>query len=185
MCGGGEGYPNYKERIRVKNTTYIDKFEKYLNKVSDYGVGIGQIGVFLMILIIFIDVVGSQLFRKPIYGAGDMVGIIQLLAISIAIPMGLLTGVHPRVIFFVNLLGTRARKIIVALTPILGIVLFVLLTGMTFKLAQQYQRTKEFIGNLEFPLYPFIYLTGAFFAVCCIVWLLLCLLSFHSDGRKL
>lgn len=169
----------------MKNTTYIDKVERYLNKVSDYGVGIGQIGVFLMILIIFIDVVGSKLFRKPIYGAGDIVGIIQLLAISIAIPVGLLTGVHPRVTFFVNLIGKGARKIITALTPIVGTVLFAFLTGMTFKLAQQYQRTNELIGNIEFPLYPFIYVAAVFFAGCCIVWLFLCLLSFHSDGRKL
>jgi len=164
---------------------YIEKYEKYITKISGYGTAIGQVGVFLMIVLIFFDVVGAKLFRMPIYGAGDVVGIIQLLAISVAIPMGILTGVHPRVTFFVNLLGSGARKIITALTPILSTILFALLTWMTFKLGQQYQRTNELIGNIEFPIYPFIYMAAVFFAFSCIVWLLMCLLSLRSDGRKI
>ncbi|MBN2538884.1 MAG: TRAP transporter small permease subunit [Deltaproteobacteria bacterium] len=152
--------------------------------MSDYGVGIGQIGVFLIIVIIFFDVTGSKLLRKPIYGAGDMVGIIQLLAISIAIPLGLLKEVNPRVTFFVNLLGRRIRNVLSVSVNVLGILLFALLTGMTFRLAQQYQRTNELIGNIDFPLYPFIYIAGFCFAIGCIVWLLQCLISLRPEGRN-
>lgn len=156
----------------------------YSNKVFDYGAGVGQVGLFLIIIVIFFDVVGAKLFRMPIYGAGDIVGITQLLAVSIALPQGLIKGVHPRVTFFVNFLGARAQRVLEFLMNVIGTLLFALLTVMTFKLALQYQGTNEFIGNISFPIYPFIYLAAFFFAFGCLAWLLSCLLTLRLCGRS-
>jgi TRAP-type C4-dicarboxylate transport system permease small subunit len=156
----------------MENTTQKEKSHGYLNRFSEVASGIGQIGLFLMIAIIFVDVVGVKVFRKPIYGAGDIVGIIQLLAIPLAIPLALMEDIYPRVTVILDRLGARAKGILFKLHAVLGVILFSLLAVTTFFIAREYHASKELVGNFQFPIYPFIYITSFLFAIVAIVWLL-------------
>jgi TRAP-type C4-dicarboxylate transport system permease small subunit len=156
----------------MDNTTQKEKNQGYLNRFSEVASGIGQVGLFLMIAIIFVDVVGVKSFRKPIYGAGDMVGIIQLLAIPLAIPLALMEDIYPRVTVVLDRLGVRAKGILFKLHAIMGVILFALLSVTTFCIAREYHASKELVGNFQFPIYPFIFITSFLFAIVAIVWLL-------------
>lgn len=156
----------------MENTAQKEKVHGYLNRFSEVASGIGQVGLFLMIVIIFVDVVGVKVFRKPIYGAGDIVGVIQLLAISLAIPLALMEDIYPRVTVVLERLGTGARGVLFMLHAVLGVILFALLAVTTFIIAQEYYESNELVGNFQFPVYPFIYAASILFAIIAVVWLL-------------
>jgi TRAP-type C4-dicarboxylate transport system permease small subunit len=168
----------------MKNTMHIGKWERHLKKMSEFCVGMGQIGIFLMIAVIFFDIVGVKTIGKPIYGGGEIVAIIQLLAISLALPMGLFQEVFPKVTLLTDLLGTRMKKFFAVLNSVICMILFSLITGMTFKFAHEYQISDELIPNINLPLYPFVYIAGFAFIIASIVWLLKFFLLLHATDKR-
>lgn len=167
----------------MKNTGYIGKLTRALKKVSEFCFGMGQIGMFLMIVVIFIDIVGVKTINKPIYGGGEIVAITQLLVIALALSTGVLQDIFPRVTLLTDLFGAGMKTFFAVLNSVICMVLFFLLTGMTFRLAREYQKSDELIANINLPFYPFIYAVGVAFVVASLVWLLKCLLLWNPTAK--
>lgn len=167
----------------MNSTAYIGKLERHLKRVSQFCLNMGAIGIFLMIVVIFIDIVGGTTIRKPVYGGGEIVAIIQLLAISLALPTGLFQDIFPGVTLLTDLFGPRMKKLFAVLNSVICTILFSLITGMTFRLAHEYQTSDELIANINLPFYPFIYIAGFAFVIASIVWLLKCLLLLNPTAK--
>jgi len=125
---------------------------------------IGLIAFLFVMCITCIDVIGSKVFSKPVFGSIDMVMLGQLLAISFAASMMVILDRHIQVEFMVILLPRGLRNIIKSICHFLCFVLFVLIVWRLFAHGYSLQQGGEVTPTAYIPLFPFVY--GA--AVACI-----------------
>lgn len=147
------------------------KFEKRLNQMdkftrlsSRYIEWIGVIGILLMFLVNFIDVVGAKLFLWPVPGATEVISFSQIVAIAPAIAITLLLNRHIRVDFIVMRFPKRIRGAINSFSSFLSLVIFVLILWQSYLYGQSLQRAGEIGSTSHIPFYPFAY----FIAFCSI-----------------
>jgi TRAP-type C4-dicarboxylate transport system permease small subunit len=136
---------------------YLEKFESFNRRVSDWFERVGVCGLLLMMVITCADVVGAKLFRQPVYGALDIVMFAQLVAISFATAFALILGRHVAVEFFVILLPTRLQAVVEFVISFLGLILFALIVWRLAAYGYSLQIGGEVSATLRMPLYPFAY----------------------------
>ena len=95
------------------------KVEKWLNQLDKFTRGfsgslewVGVIGLLLMFLANFVDVVGAKLFLWPLPGATEVISFSQIVAIAPAIAFTLILGRHIRVEFIIDRFPKRIRAAI-------------------------------------------------------------------------
>src|SRR4030067_553729 len=95
------------------------KLEKWLNQLDRFTRGfsrslesIGVIGILLMFLVNFVDVVGAKLFTWPLPGSVEIISFSQIVAIAPAIAFTLILGRHVRVEFIIDRFPKRLRAAI-------------------------------------------------------------------------
>jgi TRAP-type C4-dicarboxylate transport system permease small subunit len=147
------------------------KLEKWLNQLDRFTRGfsrslesIGVIGLLLMFLSNFVDVVGAKLFLWPLPGATEVISFSQILAIAPAIAFTLILGRHIRVEFIIDRFPKRFRAAISSISSFLSLILFVLLVWQSYVYGQSLQKAGEIGSTSHLPFYPFAFLI----AFCCI-----------------
>ena len=164
----------------------LAKFEAFNRKVSKGIEWIGLIAIVLMMLTTTIDVLGAKLFKLPVFGALDMMMLLQLVAMSFAAAITLVIGRHVQVDFFVMLLPKRAQALVDCLVNLLGLILFALVVWRLILYGHDLQIGGEVSSTARIPFYPFTY--GAAFACIpvCLVYVCALLSSvqkvFHHDS---
>lgn len=164
--------------------TVLDKVEKYNHGVIKVIEVVGFAGLFAMMCITCIDVVGAKIFLHPVHGALDTVELAQLVAISFAAAAALLYGRHVKVEFFVALLPKRLQALTDLFAHGLGLFLFVLLVWQLIRLGHFLHLGREVSATARIPLFPLVY--GAAFALIplCVVFLLEMIKSFSRMVKK-
>ena len=162
----------------------LSKFEKFNHRLCSWFEWIGIAGILLIMVITCIDVVGAKAFKLPLLGAIDIVMLFQIVAISFAASMTLITGKHIQVEFFFNLLPKRAQAVINSIVLLLSLGLFILIVWRLGVLGYSFQSSGEYSATAYIPLYPFAY--GVAFASIpvCLILLLEFLKSLMERGRK-
>jgi TRAP-type C4-dicarboxylate transport system permease small subunit len=132
--------------------------------VSSVFEGVGVVAFLLMMVITTVDVVGAKAFLTPLPGSLDTVMLAQLVAMSFAVAMTLISGRHVAVEFFTPLLPKPMQKLAEVLVNALGLGLF-----MAHALAYRGLCPPAYAGRgdhptIRVPLYPFAW--GA--ALACI-----------------
>jgi len=143
---------------------WLDQLDKFNRASSRNLEWVGVIGIILMFLANFIDVVGAKLFLWPIPGATEVISFSQVLAIAPAIAFTLLLGRHIRVEFIIMRLPIRIRESICGFSSLLSLITFVLILWQSFVYGQSLQRAGEIGSTSHIPFYPFAYII----AFCCI-----------------
>ena len=156
---------------------WLNQLEKFTRGFSRSLEWIGVIGILLMFLANFIDVVGSKLFTWPLPGSVEIISFSQIVAIAPAIAFTLILGRHIQVDFIIAQFPTRIQAAISSIASLLSLILFVLLLWQSYLYGVSLQKSGE-IGSTSFlPFYPFAYLI----AFCCIpVCLVLLIEVFRS-----
>jgi len=149
----------------------LEKFARFNERLSSWIEWIGFAAIFLMVALTCVDVIGAKLFRTPVFGALDVMGIAQLIAISFAASMAHVLGRHVQVEFFVMLLPKRLQTAIDIFINILGFILFVLITWRVFAYAYHLQTGGEESMTARIPLAPFAYAAAVAFIPVCLVFL--------------
>jgi TRAP-type C4-dicarboxylate transport system permease small subunit len=149
----------------------LEKFEKFNRRLSGWIEWIGFLAIFLMVALTCVDVFGAKVFRTPVFGALDVMGIAQLIAISFAVAMALILGRHVQVEFFVMLLPKRVQAAVDIIINFLGLFLFVLIVWRLFAYAYHLQLGGEESMTARIPLAPFTYAAAAAFIPVCLVFL--------------
>lgn len=139
----------------------LDKFTRWFGRHLEW---VGVIGILLMFLVNFVDVVGAKLFLWPVPGATEVISFSQILAIAPAIAFTLLLGRHIRVEFIIDRFPKRIRGAINSFSSFLSLVIFVLILWQSFVYGQSLQRAGEIGSTSHIPFYPFAY----FIAFCSI-----------------
>jgi TRAP-type C4-dicarboxylate transport system permease small subunit len=123
-----------------------------------------MIGILLMFLANFLDVVGAKLFLWPLPGVTEVISFSQIVAIAPAIAFTLLLGRHIRVEFIIDRLPKRLQAAITSISSFLSLILFVLVVWQSYVYGQSLQKAGEIGSTSHLPFYPFAYLI----AFCCI-----------------
>ena len=136
---------------------FLEKFDKFNRMISSWLQWVGFAGLLVIVFITCIDVVGSKLFRMPVFGSIDIAMLAQLVAISFAAAYALIIGRHVKVEFFMVLLPKRVQAVIDSIIHLLGLFLFILIVWRLCVHGYSYQMGNEETSTARIPLYPFAY----------------------------
>lgn len=126
---------------------------------------VGIAGLLLMLLFTVIDVAGSTLLHKPLRGATEWVGYMQVIAIAGAVGIGFYANRHISIEFLLLHLPRRAKNVVTRFVSVVGIAFFVVLGRQSFTYGVSLQKSGEVSSTAHIPLYPFAY----FIAVSAII----------------
>lgn len=145
----------------MKWLNQLDKFTKGFSRSLEL---IGVIGLLLMFLSNFVDVVGAKLFLWPLPGSTEIISFSQVVAIAPAIAFTLILGRHIRVEFIIDRFPKRMRAVIMSISSFMSLILFVLILWQSYLYGQSLQKAGEIGSTSHLPFFPFAYLI----AFCCI-----------------
>lgn len=159
----------------------LDKFERFNRRLSSLFESVGLAGLLVMMAVTCIDVVGAKVFRRPLFGAIDIVVLSQIVAISFAAGMLLILGRHIQVEYFISRLPGRARAVITSVVSLLGLGLFSVIIWQLSVLGYAFKTSGEYSATASIPYYPFAYATAL---ASVPVWLAL-LLEFLKSLKRM
>ncbi|NIA19358.1 MAG: TRAP transporter small permease subunit [Xanthomonadaceae bacterium] len=129
---------------------------------------LSALSIMAMMLLTCADVV-LRLFKHPILGTYELVGLFGALTIALAIPATTLNKGHVAVDFLIDKLPPSARKIFTIITTLLSISLFALIAWQSFTYANILRSTGEVTLSLQMPFYPVVYVISAAALLVCVV----------------
>jgi len=147
----------------------IEKFKRFNERLSGWAEWIGFGGIFLMVAITCVDVIGSKLFLSPVYGSLDIMMMAQLIAISFAASMALIRNRHVQVEFFMVLFPKRLQAIVACLIQLLCLALFVFIVWRLFTHGLHLQAGGEETATAHIPMAPFSYASAVGIVAVCLV----------------
>ena len=156
---------------------YLDKVTTSFSRSLEW---VGVVGILLMFLVNFIDVVGAKLFLWPFPGAPEVISFSQIVAIAPTIAITLLLGRHIRVEFIIDRFPKRIRAAISSISSFLSLILFVLILWQSFLYGQSLQKSGEIGSTSHLPFYPFAYLIAFCSIPVCLAFLVEVLKSFNE-----
>jgi len=148
----------------------LEKFARFNETVGNWVESIAFGAVLLMVALTCVDVVGSKLFRLPVPGSLDMMMLAQLIAISFAGAMTLISDRHVSVEFFVALLPKRAQMVIDCAVQLICLILFVVIAWRLFTHGYHLQTGGEETPTIQIPMAPFSYAAAAATVAVCLVF---------------
>lgn len=161
----------------------LRKIEKFNRRLSTWFEWIGIAGIMLMMVVTCVDVVGAKAFKLPLFGALDVVMLFQIVAISFAASITLVSGRHIRVDFFFNIFPRCPRIVINSIVLFLGLGLFVLIVWRLGVLGYSFHSSGEYSATAYIPLYPFAYAAAFASIPVCLVLLVEFLRSLTKRRR--
>jgi TRAP-type C4-dicarboxylate transport system permease small subunit len=156
---------------------HLDKFTRSFSRSLEW---VGVIGILLMFLVNFVDVVGAKLFVWPFPGAPEVISFSQIVAIAPAIAITLLLGRHIRVEFIIDRFPERVRAAVSSISSFLSLILFGLIFWQSFLYGVSLQKAGEIGSTSHLPFYPFAYLIAFCSIPVCLVFLVEVLKSFNE-----
>jgi len=152
------------KRGKMKFEKWVNQLDKVTTSFSRSLEWVGVIGILLMFLVNFIDVIGAKFFLWPLPGSVEMISFSQIVAVAPAIAFALILGRHIRVEFIIDRFPKRIRAAISSISSFLSLLLFVLILWQSYLYGLSLQKSGEIGSTSYIPFYPFAYLI----AFCCI-----------------
>ena len=169
-----------RKRKRMKLEKWVIPLDKFTKTFSGSLEWVGVIGILLMFLVNFIDVVGAKLFLWPLPGSVEIISFSQIVAIAPAIAFTLILGRHIRVEFIIDRFPKRIRAAISSISSFLSLILFVLILWQSYLYGVSLQRAGEIGSTSHLPFYPFAYLIALCSIPVCLVFLMEVLKSLNE-----
>ena len=143
----------------------MTKITRQLVELMNY---LAALSIIAMMLLTCADVL-LRIFKHPILGTYELVGLFGALTIAFAIPATTLGKGHVAVDFMVEKLPATAQKICATIATLLGLSLFALIAWQSFLYANILRSSGEVTLSLEMPFYPVVYAISAASLLVCIV----------------
>ncbi len=143
----------------------MNKITRQLVELMNY---LAALSIIAMMLLTCADVL-LRLFKHPILGTYELVGLFGALTIAFAIPATTLSKGHVAVDFLVERLPALGQKICATIATLLGLLLFALIAWQSFLYANILRSSGEVTLSLEMPFYPVVYAISAASLLVCIV----------------
>ncbi len=117
-----------------------------------------------MMLLTVSDVI-LRMFRRPILGTYELVGLSLGVVISFSVPFTSWMRGHIYVDFVINKFPPPVTKVFNIATRCLGMVLFILIGVFLIRLAEEFYKSGEVTLTLKMPFYPVAFAIG----ICCLI----------------
>jgi len=169
-----------KKRKRMKFEMVLNHLDNFTKSFSRSLEWVGVIGILLMFLVNFIDVVGAKLFLWPLPGSVEIISFSQIVAIAPAIAFTLILGRHIRVEFIIDRFPKRIRAAISSVSSFFSLILFVLIIWQSYLYGVSLQKAGEIGSTSYLPFYPFAYLIAFCAIPVCLVFLMEVLKSLNE-----
>jgi len=153
----------------------LDRFERIVNSLSNWLNRIAGVALVLMLALIAVDIIGAKIFRWPVPGGIDIVGLLGVVAIGFAIAHTQVVHGHIEVAFFEEKIPQKIRNVIDVVIYAVGMLLFVLLAWKTCEYGYTLQAKGEVSMTQGIPLYPFVYGMALCYLAVFLVLLVQCL----------
>jgi TRAP-type C4-dicarboxylate transport system permease small subunit len=167
--------------MEITGAAWFSKFRKSINSSSSWCERVGLGAMAAIGLATLIDVIGSKVFKWPLPGSTEMIGVIQVIAIAGGLAFSKIDGRHIRVDIFIDYLPKRGKAALDVFSSILGLGLFAVAGWMAYRhgLSLFNSGTKTFL--LGIPLSPFAF----WIAVCCIPMCCVIILELLSSIERM
>lgn len=164
----------------------LDRIDPRLSQANRFMVYTAAAGLFGMMIITVIDVVGRYAFNHPLMGAYELVGYLMAIAGPWAIGYSQIQKGHIRVDFILRRLPQNVQSVITSIAYFIGAFVFSVLCWRMIVLAQYYFGLKH--GNttdtMRIPISPFIIIVAIGLAMLALVLLFDLLRSVTEVKRK-
>jgi TRAP-type C4-dicarboxylate transport system permease small subunit len=167
-------------RNRMKFKIFLSHLDKFTSSFSRSLELVGVVGILLMFLVNFIDVVGAKLFLWPFPGSVEIISFSQIVAIAPAIAFTLIIGRHIRVEFIIDRFPKRIRAGISSISSFLSLILFVLILWQSYLYGVSLQQSGEIGSTSHLPFYPFAFLIAFCSIPICLAFLIEVLKSLNE-----
>jgi TRAP-type C4-dicarboxylate transport system permease small subunit len=118
---------------------------------------VGMVAFMAMVVSALIDVIGSKAFKWPLPGGTEIIGVLQVVAISAGLGYSYIEGRHINVGFLIEKLSGRSLAVLNIFITLLSLGLFVVAGWMCFDLGRSlFERGTETM-LLAIPHYPFAF----------------------------
>jgi TRAP-type C4-dicarboxylate transport system permease small subunit len=161
-----------RKKKRMKLEKWLNQLDKFTRSFSRSLEWLGVIGILLMFLVNFVDVVGAKLFTWPLPGSVELISFSQIVAIAPAIAFTLILGRHIRVEFIIDRFPKRIRAAITSISSFLSLILFILILWQSYLYGESLQKAGEIGSTSYLPFYPFAYLIAFCSIPVCLVFLM-------------
>lgn len=132
---------------------------------------VGVAGLLLMLLFTVVDVVGSKVFNRPLTGAFEWIGYLQIIAIGGTLAIGFYANRHIAFEYLVWRLPAPAKNAVNIFVSLLCFAFFIVLARESFVYGLSLHKAGEMSSTAHLPLYPFAFflaftavVTSLFFA---------------------
>jgi TRAP-type C4-dicarboxylate transport system permease small subunit len=169
-----------REKKGMKFETWLNRLDKFTRSFGQSLEWVGVIGILLMFLTNFVDVVGAKLFTWPLPGSVEIISFSQIVAIAPAIAFTLILGRHIRVEFIIDRFPMRVRAAISSISSFLSLILFVLILWQSYLYGVSLQIAGEIASTSHLPFYPFAYVIALCSIPVCLVFLIEVLKSLNE-----
>ena len=135
----------------------IGRMQRVLDKITTGVSWVGAGALILMVLIVVTNVVGRYLFRKPVLGAVEMVGLLTVILVFCVLAFTEAKGAHIVVDILVSRLHGRTKAILASIMALLGAVFFIIMGWQGWNLVLS--NLSPFVrvtGVLSIPFAPFM-----------------------------
>ena len=136
---------------------FIGRVQKILDVITEGVSWVGAGALVLMVLIVVANVVGRYLFRKPLLGAVEMVGLLTVVTVFCVLAFAESKGAHIVVDILVSRLHGRTKAILASIMSLLGAVFFIITAWQGWDL--MLSNLSPFVrvtGVLSIPFAPFM-----------------------------
>jgi TRAP-type C4-dicarboxylate transport system permease small subunit len=135
----------------------IRRIQKILDAITAGVSWVGAGALVLMIMVVVANVVGRYLFRKPVLGAVEIVGLLTVVVVFCVLAFTEAKGAHIVVDILVSRLHGRTKAILARIMSLLGAVFFTIMGWQGWDLMlsnlSPFVRTS---GVLSIPFAPFM-----------------------------
>lgn len=144
----------------MKDHWFKHIYTRYGVFVKWIGLGAG-IAAFLMMFLIFADIIGRKFFNSPVEGAYEITESLLTFIIFFGVAFTQLERSHVRVTLLTDRLKPRAQNAWLTIVYIIGFLFFVYAAYCMFWFAWDSWKVREVKwGTVEYPLYPVKALAG-------------------------
>ncbi len=141
----------------MKFDDFIGRTQRILDAITTGVSWVGAGALVLMVLIVVANVVGRYLFKSPVLGAVEMVGLLTVITVFCVLAFTESRGAHIVVDILVSRLHGRTKATLASIMSLLGGVFFILMAwqGWDLMLSNLFPFVRG-TGVLSIPFAPFM-----------------------------
>lgn len=137
---------------------WIKKTEKFVDKIVNVQQFLSNMFLIFIMLIITFDVLGRNIFNKPLKGTYEMTELGAALLVFFALAITHRVGDHITIDFVVDKFSEKAKNIVNGIIEIVIAIILVIMSTQLFDNGLRMMERNSQTTDLAIPVYPFIFI---------------------------